>query len=894
MPTKTAFFPPTSQRGLTPFAWNLVAGIACLVLAMGAYWSVLLNGYRTQQRETEAQTWLRVGQISHAVSVQVQTLLSGLDYTLQSLAIGYAAGDGAAFRQMVTTVFDAYPSGVLVQVAVADAGGDIVYSNLAPPGGPQEKVSIRDREHFQAHAERRAAGMFVGTPVQGRLSRQWTIQLSRPLLRGGEFDGVVVLSLSPDYIARYFRAILDGPGDIISLLRTDGTYLARTRQQDAVLGRAVPPERLHLFEPQRMQGTYDVEAPPDGVRRLYAWSRVPDQPLIVAVGLDRHAVFGPFQATVARSLVRNGVTSALILLGALLTVWLAVQRERSERLRLQGERRFARLAQEVPGGLFQSRMDEAGDFRLLFTTPGFFEVHGLPPAAGPAGEAGLASRVHPADLPALAASVRASMATQGLWDHKYRVRHPGGGLRWLHGHARPQREDDGTLLWYGYVHDVTQDQALQEAIRRSEERLRATVQAVRDGLWQWDCESGRVEWDARCYQMLGFEDGAFALLYEDFLARIHPADGERVRERLRRHLELGEEFRVEMRLRTAENGWLHVESRGEVSERDARGRPLHMLGTHTDIQQRVEQGRMLKALIDRGGALVMVATPGRDILYANERAAQVFGLQAGRQPPGLSFRLLHDSDEGFARFAALYDRLQAEGSVRVEWALRLPSGDPRWFDMQGTQLDPEDGDGGVIWTLIDTDARRQRETRLETLALTDALTGIPNRRAFMERLDMELDHLRAGLVDAATLIMLDIDHFKRVNDTYGHAVGDVVLQALARVLEQELRKDDMVGRLGGEEFAALLSSAGAEAGYLRAERLREAVAAHPIAVDGVGDIRITISLGVYALAPDDARALACLERADAAMYFSKRNGRNRSTPWSENLATAPSPAPAAG
>ena len=76
--------------------------------------------------------------------------------------------------------------------------------------------------------------------MQGRLSRQWTIQLSRPLLRGGEFDGVVVLSLSPDYIARYFRAILDGPGDIISLLRTDGTYLARSRQQDAVLGHAVP------------------------------------------------------------------------------------------------------------------------------------------------------------------------------------------------------------------------------------------------------------------------------------------------------------------------------------------------------------------------------------------------------------------------------------------------------------------------------------------------------------------------------------------------------------------------------------------------------------------------------------------------------------------------------
>lgn len=983
-------------------------GLLCVLLATAAYWTVLMDSRQTQRHFTETQSWLRVGQMSHAVAVQVQTLLSGLDYTMRGLESEHEEGNVEDFQRAIQNTFDAYPAGTFLQIAVADAEGDVVYSNLQNGSTAPAQVSIRDREHFQVHARRDVMGMYISRPVQGRVSHKWTIQLSRALYRQGRFAGVLVLSLSPEYISGYFQAIFDGPQDVVLLLREDGAYLARTKRQEEVMGKSVSPDRVALFVPELTRGSYESRSGVDGVSRLYAWSRVDGYPLIVSAGLDRQAIFAPLEAAQRQGLVRNAAGTVVLMVGALLTLWLARQRRLSEQLRLRGERRFARLAQEVPGGLFQFRLEADGRFHLPFTTPGFFELHGAPPGTDFFSDRDLLQRVHPDDLAALASSVQASVAARSVWEHKYRVLAPGGELRWLHGHARPLNEEDGSLIWHGYVHDVTQDQAMQETIRVSEERLRLTLGAVRDGLWQWDCRSDHVEWDARCYQMLGFDAKSFPMDYEAFHAMVHPSDRARVLERLRRHVEAGEDYRVEMRLRTAQEGWLWVESRGEVTQRQADGKALRMLGTHTDIQQRVEQSRLIKALLDRGSALIVMASPQRDILYANERAVQTFQIDPRRLPGGVPFRALHVSDESAEQFGHFYSQLQEQGTVRTEWILRMPSGAGQWFDMQGSLLDPEEDDGRVIWTMIDTDARRraetalaqtqqrleaiidrfpagilvtdahgqqiiganrmlvsvlrldmaadvlegltlpellqrlpdsvaellaaqvprdgpvagrslhalpgghfveiegmllrdaghsighcwvfhdaterlQRESQLESLALTDGLTGIPNRRAFMERLDMEMDHLHSGLVASSVLIMLDIDRFKQVNDSYGHAVGDIVLKDLVATLIHGLRKEDMVGRLGGEEFVLLLSHADAGAGLRRAQRLQQAVEARRVDAGKAGVLRYTISLGVYEMRGSDASAQACLERADMALYHSKRHGRNRSTVWTEQL-----------
>lgn len=168
----------------------------------------------------------------------------------------------------------------------------------------------------------------------------------------------------------------------------------------------------------------------------------------------------------------------------------------------------------------------------------------------------------------------------------------------------------------------------------------------------------------------------------------------------------------------------------------------------------------------------------------------------------------------------------------------------------------------------------ESEDYLRELSRQDALTGLSNRRAFIESLDAELLRGERYRHDTA-LLMIDIDHFKSVNDRWGHPVGDEVLTAFADSCRRLSRRVDVVGRLGGEEFAILMPHTDADQAVLLAERLRNTVADTPIPVgDGGATVHITVSIGV-AVATDGHDGSGLLRRADRALYAAKRAGRDR-------------------
>jgi two-component system cell cycle response regulator len=177
----------------------------------------------------------------------------------------------------------------------------------------------------------------------------------------------------------------------------------------------------------------------------------------------------------------------------------------------------------------------------------------------------------------------------------------------------------------------------------------------------------------------------------------------------------------------------------------------------------------------------------------------------------------------------------------------------------------------------DITVRKEMESQLQKLASTDPLTGLANRRVFLEQLEQEQAKVARLPHYSAVLLMLDLDFFKRVNDGYGHAVGDAVLKAFAEIVRNTSRAIDVPARLGGEEFAILLSGADKNDALAMAERLREQVA-ETVIEHNASPVQITVSIGAAALSANDSNSEAVLHRADTALYEAKDKGRNR-TCW---------------
>ena len=195
--------------------------------------------------------------------------------------------------------------------------------------------------------------------------------------------------------------------------------------------------------------------------------------------------------------------------------------------------------------------------------------------------------------------------------------------------------------------------------------------------------------------------------------------------------------------------------------------------------------------------------------------------------------------------------------------------------------DFDDGDARLIEVLGNQAAiaieNADLFARVEQMAHLDVLTGINNRRRFFS---LAHDHVQQAIAHGENVaaLFLDVDHFKHVNDTYGHAVGDQVLTILAQRIQSGLRQTDIFGRYGGEEFVVLLPGVTDQQAYATAERLRRRIEEKPVTLDA-RQISVTISVGVASLGAGLADLPALISAADSALYLSKQQGRNRTSLW---------------
>ena len=424
---------------------------------------------------------------------------------------------------------------------------------------------------------------------------------------------------------------------------------------------------------------------------------------------------------------------------------------------------------------------------------------------------------------------------------------------------------------------------LQRASRELATRLAWIIEGTRAGTWEWNAVTGENRCSHRWAEMLGYRLNELEPITRDtWLSLTHPEDAGRSSEALQRHLS-GDTpyYGSELRMRHRDGHWVWIYDRGQLKTRTPAGEPEWVVGTHIDVTDRHSLVETQRAWIQRfqefsdnvpGVLFQFRLRPdgSSHFPFASPRLFEIYGCQPDEVVEDASpvFKVIHPDD-----LARVERSIRVSAATLAPWRasyrVEHPLDGQRWLEGSATPSRQEDG--CIIWHgyIRDITELKQHERELEFIAYHDPLTGIPNRLLLSDRMSQAIAHAtRSG--ETLAICMLDLDNFKPINDTYGHAAGDRVLMEIARRLSGLLRTEDSVARLGGDEFVLLLRNPDGEAVFQRVlETLRD-----PIDL-GNAKVSVSGSLGVAMLdnaAPCDGDQL--LRLADQAAYRAKSAGRD--------------------
>lgn len=296
-----------------------------------------------------------------------------------------------------------------------------------------------------------------------------------------------------------------------------------------------------------------------------------------------------------------------------------------------------------------------------------------------------------------------------------------------------------------------------------------------------------------------------------------------------------------------------------------------LIDRHENKLKFMEHNKKIEEIIKFSPFPIIISQLGDDkIMIANDNAMKLFGLESKNQDKHYLKEFFADADNRHQ----LLEAIKKQGKVQdFEVLVNSPnSSTPFWLMVSANVINYNNG--LALYTAFqDITSRKKRENILENQATRDPLTYVYNRRFFEEEVKQRIVKAQAENRKYSVL-MLDADFFKRVNDTYGHKIGDKVLIELAGKTEKALRDVDIVARYGGEEFVVFLPEIDAEQAQKVAERLRQTIASIVVFSDNGEEVRFTVSIGVSSSdVADNVDAL--VRKADAALYRAKQNGRNR-------------------
>ncbi|RUO66374.1 PAS domain S-box-containing protein/diguanylate cyclase (GGDEF) domain-containing protein [Pseudidiomarina planktonica] len=422
--------------------------------------------------------------------------------------------------------------------------------------------------------------------------------------------------------------------------------------------------------------------------------------------------------------------------------------------------------------------------------------------------------------------------------------------------------------------------------RRNLDQKHYALRAAGIGTWDLRLPSHHVYFNNTWATMLGRKVRQLDESMSTFRELVHPDDYLQMMGALTSYIKGdSESYYATFRMRHANGEWRWIEAHGEVTDRNFNGHPTRICGTHQDITERKVLEDDLALNLIRLNQAQEIAQLGHwtsnmatGELWWSPIIYQMFGLDPDKVTPSVKLfnQLIHRDD--FDSVLSSEAKAIESGEHDVEHRIVRPDGSVRWVHELASLERDEDGQPfRMVGTVQDITDYKELELKLRRQALIDELTQVPNRRYMMQQLAHEWTRYQRYPEQTSSFVMVDIDFFKQLNDTYGHGFGDDVLQAVAGRLHGLLRDVDVFARMGGEEFALLLPQTGAKDAMLVAEKLRAAIASLDLLAPGAAqpDVEVTASFGVAEFNAIFDNEDDVMVAADNALYKAKESGRNR-------------------
>ncbi|MGF9763098.1 EAL domain-containing protein [Microvirga sp. 0TCS3.31] len=559
------------------------------------------------------------------------------------------------------------------------------------------------------------------------------------------------------------------------------------------------------------------------------------------------------------------------------------------------DRRFAALAQREALALRESEeryraLLEASAVVVWFAAPSgmITRSHGWTKLCGQTeseyADLGWLNVVHPDDQGRVISLWQQALSSAGFYQGEFRVRNPNGEYRWVLASAVPRKSPDGTILeWVGGISDIHDRRLAEERLQASEQRLRLAIETTGLGIWDVDLVTGEREWTPETRAIVGIAPDA-PIKPETFMNCVHPDDRARVGQRFYGAAPTSERgyndtYRI-LRADTGEERWVTISGRTLT---DHKGQAVRRIGTIQDVTQHKQAEDALRTSEERLGLALYAGRMfaweqdlATNYVTRSPHALTLLGVGSG---PLSEFLERVDPDDRSLRLQFV-DGISAGGVETMEFRYLLPDGKTIWLGSRGEQAGPD----RIVGVTFDITDRKMAEEELWRVANHDALTGLPNRALFQQRLDQALAEA-AKNCGRVSLLLIDLDHFKDVNDALGHDAGDALLKRTAACLQSSVRGCDTVARFGGDEFAIVFTQLPTmERAYERAQEIIEKLREPFVYQERT--FASKASIGIAAFPDHGSNSKDLLKDADIALYRAKAQGRNCAVVYTTELRAA--------